>query len=504
MKKFTTSTIILVSIFFYGCSGFLDTEPSDKYILDNYWETQERAVAALNGVYASLLHSGIYGGDNPLLLENLTPNAYHYQGDDNLIVTGKHNAGTGWFNTTWNRAYEGIGRANNFLSYVEQVPMDAALKNRYIAEAKFLRAVFYFPLWSLYGGAPLILDPTNAATQEHLPRNSSAELLTQILRDLEEASEPDVLPTSYSGADKGRVTIGAVLALKARILLYAGRWTEAAHAAKQVIDLDFYSLFPNYRELFYLENEGNQEVIFDLQYKYPEFTHSFDMTLDEYNNVAPLPDLVNDYYAIDGLPIGKSSVYDPAHPYDNRDPRLQQTVIVKGSLFKNKVVTEGQYPRTGYGQKKYTVYKDDEPKATIRAGDSELNYIFIRYADILLTYAEAKNEADGPDDDIYFYLNQIRDRAGMPHFPENLNQDELRKEIRHERRIELAGEGLYYFDIRRWKIAHSVLNGDVYNDKGERIDTRIFLNPRDYLWPVPSVAIQENAALLPQNEGYGN
>lgn len=504
MKNITIAKIIVLGIFFYGCSGFLDTEPSDKYIQDNYWKTQERAVAALNGVYASLLHSGIYGGDNPLILENLTTNAYHYQGDDNLIATGKHNAATEWFKTTWNRAYEGIGRANNFLGNIDQVPMDDALKKRYIAEAKFLRAVFYFPLWSLYGGAPRILEPTNAATQENLPRNSSAELLTQILKDLEDAAEQDVLPTSYSGADKGRATIGAALAFKARILLYAERWAEAADAARQVIDLDVYSLFPKYRELFYLENEGNEEVVFDLQYKYPEFTHSFDMTLDEYNNVAPLPDLVNDYYAIDGLPIDKSAAYDPAHPYENRDPRLKQTIIVKGSLFKNKEVTEGQYPRTGYGQKKYTVYKDDEAKATIRAGDSELNYIFIRYADVLLTYAEAKNEANGPDDDIYFYLNQIRSRAGMPPFPAGLDKDELRKEIRHERRIELAGEGFYYFDTRRWKIAHLVLNGDVHNDKGERIDTRIFLSPRDYLWPVPSVAIQENPALLPQNDGYGN
>jgi hypothetical protein len=489
---------------FYGCSGFLDTEPSDKYIQDNYWQTQERANAALNGVYASLLHSGIYGGDNPLILENLTPNAYHYQGDDNLIVAGRHNAATGWFNTTWNRAYEGIGRANNFLGYIDRVPMDETLKKRYIAEAKFLRAVFYFPLWSLYGGAPLITDPTDVLKQENLPRNSVDELLTQILKDLNEALAEDVLPKSYSGTDKGRVTIGAALAFKARILLYAERWAEAANTAKQVIDLNVYSLFPKYRELFYLENEGNEEVVFDLQYKYSEFTHSFDMTLDEYNNVAPLPDLVNDYYAEDGLPISLSPLYDPANPYENRDPRLQQTIIVKGSLFKNKTVIEGQYPRTGYGQKKYTVYKDDEAKTTIRAGDSELNYIFIRYADVLLIYAEAKNEASGPDTDIYFYLNKIRERAGMPHFPEGLNQEDLRREIRHERRIELAGEGFYYFDIRRWKIAHLVLNGDVYNDKGERIDSRTFLNPRDYLWPVPSVAIQENPALLPQNAEYGN
>jgi hypothetical protein len=355
----------------------------------------------------------------------------------------------------------------------------------------------------LYGGAPLILDPTNASAQEHLPKNSASDLLTQILKDLDEAAEPNVLPKSYSGADKGRVTIGAVLAFKARILLYAGRWSEAATTAKQVIDLDVYDLFPNYRGLFYLENEGNQEVVFDLQYKYPEYTHGFDMALDQYNNVAPLQNLVDDYYAIDGLPINQSPLYDPNNQFNNRDPRLLQTVIVKGSLFRGELVTDTRYVRSGYGQKKYTVYKDDLPQTTIRDGNSELNYIFIRYADVLLIYAEAKNEVSGPDDEIYFYLNKIRDRAGIPHFPIGLSKDDLRKEIRHERRIELAGEGFYYFDIRRWKIAHEVMNGDVYNDKGERIDTRRFQNPRDYLWPVPSTAIQENSNLLPQNDGYG-
>ncbi|MDR0843996.1 MAG: RagB/SusD family nutrient uptake outer membrane protein [Tannerella sp.] len=502
MKKIIIS-ILSFGLLFTACSGFLETEPSDKYTQDNYWQTQERATAALNGIYASLLHSALYGGDNPLILENLTPNAYHYQGDDNNIVAGRHNASTGLFNTGWNRAYEGIGRANNFLGSIDRVPMDEVVKKRYIAEAKFLRAVFYFPLWNLYGGAPLILEPTNDATQQNLPRNSADELLTQILKDLNEAAETGILPKSYSGADKGRVTIGAVLAFKARILLYAGRFAEAATAAKQVIDLGVYDLFPGYRELFYLENEGNQEVVFDLQYKYPEFCHSFDMTLDEYNNVAPLPDLVNDYYATDGLPISESPAYDPANPYNNRDPRLQSTVIVKGSQFKGAVVKEGQYPRTGYGQKKYTVYKDDEPKATIRAGDSELNYMFLRYADVLLMYAEAKNETSGPDAEIYLYLNKIRVRAGMPHFPDNLSQDELRKEIRHERRIELAGEGFYFYDIRRWRISHLVMNGEIHNDKGERIEVIKFENHRVYLWPVPSIAIQENPKLQPQNEGFG-
>ena len=497
-------SLFFLSMFLTGCSGFLDTAPSDKYTQDNFWQTEERALSALNGVYAGLLHGGVFGSSRPVFMENITPNAYDYEADDNLIAKSLHNANTGWFNTVWNGAYEGIGRANNLIGNIDKVSMDERLKQRYIAEAKFLRAVFYLNLWNLYGGAPLITDPTDAAAQENLPRNSADELLSQMLKDLNDASAQGVLPTSYSGSDQGRVTIGAALAFKVRVLLYAERWAEAAATAKQVIDLGVYKLFPDYRSLFYLENEGNEEVIFDVQFKYPEFCHNFDIVLTDFNTSAPTPDLVNDYYAIDGLPINESPLFDPQNPYEKRDPRLHATIIIKGSRFKGAIVTEGQFPQTGYGQKKYTVYKDDEPRATIPGGASELNYMVLRYADVLLMYAEAQNEASGPSAEIYTYLNQIRDRAGMPHVKQGLTKEELRKEIRHERRIELAGEGYYYYDIRRWKIAPIVMNGYVYNDKGEVRDSRKFEDPRDYLWPVPSVAIQENPNLLPQNPGYGS
>lgn len=502
MKKYLLIIISTGVFLLTGCKKFLDTSPADKYTQDNYWQTQERALAALNGVYASLLGNGLYGSTTPLYFENFSPNSYHYSGDDNLIATGQHNANTGFFNNTWKSAYGGIGRANNLIANIDQVPMTDSIKRRYKAEAKFLRAVYYFPLWNLFGGAPLILDATNDATQANLPRNTATELLTQILKDLDEAAVD--LPLSFSGTDKGRATRGAALALKARVLLYAGRYQEAAAAAKDVVDGKKYGLFPNYRGLFYLENEGNQEVIFDVQFKYPEFTHGFDINLDQYNNIAPLPSLVNDYYAIDGKPISQSPLYDASRPFENRDPRLLQTVIVKGSKFKGATVTESQYPRTGYGQKKYSVYKDDvAPAATIADGQSELNYIVLRYADVLLIYAEAQNEATGPDAGIFDALDLVRTRAGMPKYDRTLTQDQLRNEIRHERRIELAGEGLYYFDIRRWKTAETVMNTEVYNDKSQRIDTRRFNAARDYLWPIPSLAIQDNKNLV-QNPGYGN
>ncbi|MGV3703761.1 MAG: RagB/SusD family nutrient uptake outer membrane protein [Arcticibacter sp.] len=508
MKRYTFIIITLFSL--TACSdSFLDVTPTDRFTQNTYWNTKEQGEAALNATYATLINSNsLFSARNAIYLDALTPNAYQYNADENIISRGLHNAATSTFNGAWNTCYTGIGRANNLLVNIDKVSMDESLKNRYKAEAKFLRALFYFPLWNLFGGAPLITEATNYETQANLPRNSAEELLAQILKDLDEAAANNALPASYSGADKGRVTRGAVQALKARVLLYAGKWEEAAAAAKQVIDTKTYTLFPDYRGLFYLENEGNSEVIFDIQYKFPEFAHSLDVMLDQQLGCAPLPGLVNDYYATDGRPIANSSLYNAAKPYENRDSRLQATVIIPGTTFKGASVTDIQYPSTGYGLKKYTIFKDNEkPTVVPTSGTSELNYILLRYADVLLMYAEAMNEAIGPDASVgglsvSAAINQVRARAKMPNVPTGLSKEQMREEIRHERRIEFAGEGLYYFDIRRWKQAEKLLNTDVYNIKGNRIDSRSFNANRDYLWPVPSIAIQNNVALT-QNLNYG-
>ena len=499
MKRLIYTTALLVLL--TSCKkSFLDTVPSDKYIEETFWKTKEQAEAGLNGTYAVLTNTGFYGGITPIARETYSPNNYAYNNDNNLILSGNQLSNTATYNSAWNASYRGIGRANNLLQNIAAVPMDSVLKKRYIAEARFLRALYYFPLWHLFGGAPLILEAPEFETQSNLPRNTTAELLTQILKDLDEAAAD--LPLTYSGTEKGRATKGAALALKARALLYASRWSEAATAAKAVIDLKQYSLFSDYRSLFFLENEGNAEVVFDIQYKVPEFGTGIDVGLDAQNTSAPTPDLVKDYYAKDGLPVTTSQLFNAATPYANRDPRLLATVIVPGSTYKGKVVTATQYPRTGFGQKKYTIYKDNEvPAKQLTSGESELNYILIRYADVLLMYAEAQNEAVGADASVYSAVNAIRKRVGMPDFTAGLTQEQMRKEIRHERRVELAGEGLYYYDVLRWKTAEQVLNADVTNASGQRVDTRRFVAQRDYLWPVPSQAIQENRALN-QNPGW--
>lgn len=498
MKKIIYIPILLLLMcHLNSCSeSFLDTVATDTYNEANWWQTESQAISSINGCYAVLRNSNI-GGTGYLSEENISPNSYNMSGEI-VIATGAHTSGNdNRFRDKWNAYYQGIGRANTLLDNIDRVQMDASLIQRIKAEAYFLRAFFYSNLVNYYGGVPLILASPNFAEQGNLPRNSRQEVIDQILIDLNNAAA--VLPISYTGSNIGRATKGAALALKARVLLYESKWAEAAQAAQAVIDLQHYSLFPSYRGLFMLENEFNNEIIFDVQYKVPDYTNSFDITLELQLNLAPTPDLVNSYLMSDGETTSESSLFDPAQPYENRDPRLLQTVVIPGYMYRGGIVSPTKYFSTGYGFKKYATYKDDVVQTNIT--QSEINLIILRYADVLLMYAEAQNEATGSVESVYDALNEIRERADMPDIPEGLSKDEMREVIRHERRIELAGEGLYYNDIRRWRTAEIVMNANVLNSKGEVIQVRTFNKDRDYLWPIHEITKQDNPA-LEQNPNY--
>jgi starch-binding outer membrane protein, SusD/RagB family len=497
MKKYIIP--VGLALAFSGCSDFLDVNPTDRYTQTTYWKSRDQAEAALFGTYNALTNGNLYA--DPLSMEAATPNHYTYNntGGAGFIAQGIHDAANdGIINSKWGACYAGIGRANNLLDNIGGISMDDATKKRFVAEAKFLRGLFYQNLLVYYGGVPLILDAPDLAKQGQLPRNSADEVRAQIIKDCDEA----IADLPVTADNKGKASKGAAYALKAQVLLYAGRWAEAATAAKAIVDAKTYSLYPDYRELFQLDKEGNQEVIFDVEFKFPEFTTSFDINLTDFNSTAPLPDLLNDYYMKDGLPASKSPLFDSKKPYDNRDPRLNQTLILPGTMFRAKTVLANTFGFTGIGQKKYTVYKDNEAGTTLASSQSQINYMVFRYADVLLMYAEAQNEAVGPEASVYSALNLIRSRAGVAAVTPGLTKDQLRTEIRHERRIELAGEGLYYNDIRRWRTAEVVMNADIFNFDGKKIGSRTFNKDRDYLWPIPTIVTQLNPNLT-QNPGYG-
>ncbi|HOX74487.1 MAG TPA: RagB/SusD family nutrient uptake outer membrane protein [Bacteroidales bacterium] len=517
MKKIHIITILVaVFIFMMSCSeSLLDLNPTNKYTEDIFWKSETQADAGLAACYETLRNTGIYGGGGwttPLWEETATPNATDYNSSSGFyqIGGGTHDASnTGIINNRWGHSYEGIGRCNTLIDRIGDIAMSETKKTTMIAEAKFLRAVYYSLLINYYGDAPLILE---APKLEHktLPRTPKDQIFTQIIKDLDEAAA--VLPVN--AAMPGKPTKGACYALKARQYLYHGKFSEAATSAKQVMDMNKYSLFPDYRALFMPENENNQEVIFDVQYLYPNYCHSFDLINRQYNTNAPLRDLVDAYLMKDGSTIEESADYNAATYWENRDPRFRMTLVWPGSKYMGKTVTNTQFAQTGYTFKKYGIYDEDNQynKVILNASESDINYIVLRYADILLMYAEAKTELNEVDQSVFDAFNLVRTRAGMPglqstdpSLPTYVamgDQEEMRKAIRLERRIEFAAEGYYYMDILRWKIAHIVNNGPIFTYNYTQKLVRKFTNPRDYLWPVPSYEIQENPALAPNNAGW--
>lgn len=498
----------------------LDTMPNDRYTEDSYWTSEKNVTAALTGCYAALRLEGVLGGDATVLWEETaTPNAYNYddsRGFNSIALGTQTPTNAAIINSRWHDCNVGLGRCNDFLAKSPAVPMDNDLKARMTGEAKFLRALYYGRLEIYYGGVPLILDAPDPAAQGMLPRDTRAAVVQQVLKDLDEAAA--VLPVKYSGGDIGRATKGAALALKARILLFeasplnnpsgnTAAWKLAADAAKAVMELPGagYGLFPDYRSLFLPANENSMESIFDVGAKIPELGNSFDLIDRQYNTNAPLRDIVDAYDMKDGQSPATSPLYNPAKPYEDRDPRFYKSMVFPGDTYIGAVTTPtAPFKITGYGVKKYSIYDKEATTNLInQAKRSETNYMYIRFADVLLMYAEAQNEASGPDATVYNAINRVRERAGLVPFeiPQPQTKASLRELIRHERRIEFAFEGFYYTDIRRWKLAETVMNATIYNSEKQPIVTRTFNAQRDYWWPVPQTQRDLNPNLA-QNENY--
>lgn len=485
----------------FSCSKILDTKPTDFLTQDTYWKTEKHAIEALAGCYNALTHDDLYNSQTPFMFEVMSPNAYHkdnYQ-NANDFATGTQSATTTGMNLlTWSGCYRGIGRCNTLIDNIGAIPMDETLKKRVVGEAKFLRAFFYQMLNELFNGVPLVINQPKVAEHSNLPRNTYTEVLTQVLKDLDDAAL--VLPSKYPAASGGRATSGAALALKARVLLQNHRYAEVVTTIEKVIDLKVYGLFENYNGIFKKVNEGNKEIVFDVRFKYPEIPNMYDIVHGQYNTQTPTQELVDVYQMTDGKSMHESPLYSSAAPYQNRDPRFEQSIVYLGSQWRNKIATEAELHQTGYAFKKFTEYTGTT------VGDitnPQTNYVVIRYADVLLMYAEAINETTGPDSRVYDAINAVRQRptVNMPALPAGLDQNDMRKAIRLERRVELAGEGIYFYDIRRWKTIEQEMNGDVHAHDGKFMQKRKFNPARDYFWPVPFTEIDLNPALK-QNSNY--
>ncbi|WP_335964772.1 RagB/SusD family nutrient uptake outer membrane protein [Galbibacter sp. PAP.153] len=542
MKIFNIKLLIpLVSVLvLVSCEkDLLNTEPSNELSNANFWKTQKDALNAVNAMYAFLPDYNEVEWDR--MTDIATTNSPAQQ--TVTIERGEHDASLSRFKSNWDGGYQAIRAANYFLENIDKVreedpSVSQDIINRYKAEVRFVRAFFYVRLTMLFGDVPLITRTLNIEESKEITRDPQQQIWDFVATEFDEIKNE--LPKAYSGNDIGRITKGAALSMKARAMLYAGRWNEASVAAKEVMDLGEYELYPNFKDLFSYEAENSNEIILDRQRAKDVAAHNFfashaPVSLNGSVGICPTQTLANAYETVNGLPIGEDNSYNPLNPYANRDPRMGYTmfiptfsddvpgdVLFNGQVYDprpdsgtgDEIEVDFYRTKTGYSIKKYI----NEEELNDRSNGG-VNFILIRYADVLLMYAEAKIEMGSIDQSVYDAINEIRGRndVNMPAIAQGLSQTELRKVVRHERMVELALEGLRFFDLRRWKTAENLMKGVIpgmnYIPIGKPTEasaieeltyggtTRAFNPNRDYLFPIP----QEERILVPsleQNPNY--
>ena len=498
---------------------FLEKAPLDQGSVEGFFETQEDVLRAVNGIY-DVFQGSIWGGSFYWMHQNfdiLTDNAHgccSWEQQYTTIARGEHAPTTGGIiNSKWDFGYEGIFRANSVLENIDNVSMDADAKNSIIAEARFLRGLIYQELVNLYGDVPLVLNVLTREEGLAVARTPKSEVLNAIYADLDFA-EGNLEMTPFNG-QIGRPTKQAAIAVKARLKMYNNDFQGAATEAKKVMDMSaanpsVIGLLDDYDQVFSADNENNREVLFDVQYT--EGTQGEGNFMQValapgpegapgrgWGSLTPTDQLANSFQMLDGMSIDESPMYDPDNPYANRDPRMFSNLFVPGvSTWRGEVYDASLSGFSPF----FAVRKWVDLDATIgEAGCScnETNLILFRYADMLMYYAEAMNEMQGPTADVYDAINQVRTRAGMPEVPAGLSQGEMRDVIRHERQVEFAWEGTRYFDLKRWGNAAEVITNVTLF--GESLDSRTFTNPKHMLFPIPQKEIDLNPNLS-QNDGY--
>ena len=553
-KILITLFTLMALLVFNACNeDYLEKFPLDSPSSETFYSNEAELSLAVNAIYRNLIDYGanwLPGRMFPRRLDWITDIGWERYGID--VGTGEHDSESGWPNALWGHLYEGIAKANYLLYNMENAreEVDPEVFNRIKGEALTLRAYFYMHLTELFGDVPLITEP-KTLEEAFVSRNTKSEVVDQILNDLEEAA--GYLFETYTGNDKGRITKGAALTMKARTALYNEMWDVVIDATERVINSGVYSIYPDYYTLHTYEGEGNEEIILDYQMLLGVETHGapqdqLTRNTGGWSVPIPLQSLIDSYEAIDGLPIDESPLYDPANPFENRDPRLDQTIVRDGAVWggyvfyshpdsaKTWFIQGGDSTRvdnqdvlnpyatfSGYTWKKAMDPADFDTKR-----ESGLNVVLSRYAEVLLMYAEAKIEKGDIDQSVLDAINEIRQRPSVQ-MPEitTMDQDELRKAVRQERKIELAYEGFRYYDLKRWGIAEKALNipvygrpqgsfstqgipdidedgiphYDAYADQLRKITDRNFDPARDYLWPIPQSEIDVNSNLT-QNPNY--
>lgn len=502
--------VVVLALALTSCdSDILDTTPKDQIAPEIFYQNENEAVMGLMGVY-NAYNQHWYQYD--FMSDN---NFMHHDWQGSMEFGNWTHTSESWRALDkWEINYATIGRSNAFLENIEDPPFDDDVKTELEAEARFMRAVSYSELIHFFGDVPLILG-TQSLDEAEVPRDPKEDVLDQIVEDFDFAAA-NLPPTQPSG-EVGRATSGAAHAMKARILLYEEQWEEAAEAALEVINSGVYDLFHDYEDLFAEENENNIEIIFDTQYmqdQRPQPWPSTCLGYSEWPTPGVTTDIIDEYRMTSGLPIDEDPDYDDQDPFTDRDPRLKATFVLPGTPYGDiTFIPANDEQPTGMRPRKYAGIEYDNKD------NCAINWIHMRYADILLMRAEALVENGETGQEVYDLINQVRQRVDMPIVEDvdgtGLGQDQLRDLIRHERRVEFAMEGTRYSDMRRWELEEQVKPVYGWNtslladpeDPDQWVFERVMMEDRQFdpdkgwMWPIPQEEIQNNPE-LEQNPGY--
>ncbi len=578
LNKKLILVVLSVCFILWSCDDYEDY-PIEQFTIDYVFSTTDSLGVNAKG-YLDAIYATMYNGHNRVggdYLDAATDDAL----SSSLTESSVQRLFSGRFTPTnlvggemeWGRYYAGIRKANTFINHIDVVPLMNTFKNNvedsiplnraWKAEARFLKAYFYFELVKRYGGVPIVSDtPYQLGENVEIPRNTFEQCIDYIVGELDAIKDSlRSIPIANVNSDGHVVTQEAAMALKSRVLLYAAsplfnknpiehsnelvgyatydpeRWKKAADAAKYFIDTySHFALNINFNAVF-LNDYGvnnNKEIIFFRQ-------GSKNMEIESRNGpvgfsgnnlgtgrTSPTQNLVDAFPMKDGKAIDDPTskyTYSLSNMYQNRDPRLDLTVLHNASKWLNTTLQtyrDGTHNPTGATQKTKTSYYLRKFMGNFenQASYSEQLHVWImfRYAEMLLNYAEAQNEYAGPSDEIYQILKNIRKRArieagtnGMYGLESNMSKDKMRDIIQNERRIELAFEEHRYWDIRRWRIAETIfanpLKGlSIIKDGGTLtfnvvpVATTAF-EPKRYLYPIPYSEVVKNSNMI-QNPNW--
>lgn len=582
IKKILLATV-LWGILFTGCD--LERLPLNGPTAATFPASEEEAIQGLYASYKGL--SSIDAASTPILhvMDNITDIGYARPGNNYTSpITSSLTTDNALAIKPWGLHYKTIARCHLVLDNLENIRSGIGedTYRQIDAELRVIRAYCYSQLIELYGDVPLVLHSVGLEDSD-LPRTSKSQIQQWIIDEMDAVA--DILPPSQSAY--GNVRAGSVAAhmLKARVALYSEKYDVAAVAAAKAIELaeGTFELTPFNNTLDYCNKThdiGEPECSNIFGYDGYADSKEWIWTM-EYNQLisgnthnqgyymagrlgkgccywGPTQNLIDSFQDKDGNPIDKSTIYDANNPFENRDPRLDMYCarpharlmgiqfepntsfrnvnnywgVIKGessvpASVANTDATNAYRSFSGYLWRKHTDNKDYDINSA--SGVSDLDVGIFRYAELLLIYAEAKIEANDIDASVYDAINRIRLRAHMPKLPNNLTQQQLRTALRYERKIELCNDGFRWYDLRRWKIANTVMNGYIYLNRSANIWTKdvlvsidenyspiynhtnaiksfntqevVYKTNKDEYWPVPQSEMDANPNLV-QNPNY--